>query len=88
MLSEQERFLIGEAVTDWSRRAPDPAQPVIAFPGFGYLTASSLALAVEQRSEAGEAYLRIIEHNVRRTSLEDVLERFRNDPGSLPPGPV
>jgi|RhiMetdeSRZDD1v2_1073273.scaffolds.fasta_scaffold33395_6 hypothetical protein len=86
MLSETERFLLSEAVRDWALRAPEPTQPVIAFPGYGYLTAASLTLAVDQRSPVGEAYLQIIEHNVRRTSLEEVLEKFRNDPGALPPG--
>jgi hypothetical protein len=79
MLTADERALILVEIRAWADRVP-------AERGFGFIqqrllmTPAEVRDAIERETPDGVAILDIVEHSVRRTSLEEVLTKIRTLP--------
>ena len=75
MLSVEERQALVAAVADWAAVAPD--EPAMGFVGQDRpMTVAELAKAVANGTPHGEAWLRILEHGVRKEGLSTVVRRY------------
>jgi nucleoid-associated protein YgaU len=78
VLTASENEQIIAALAQWAATAPN--EPVIGILGGGeMLRPWEIVAAVQQRTEAGEAILEILEHGLRREGVDKVVSRLVGD---------
>ena len=78
MLVEEERDRILQALNRWVELTPQNA--MFGFIGSGdFMTPREVLEAVLRQSSDGEAIMEMIEHVIRRTSLDNVIQRLEGD---------
>jgi hypothetical protein len=78
MLSKSEERELEHALWVWVEHSSAPDEPFFGFAEISdhFMTPRELATAVSKRTANGEAFLRLLEYNVRRSSLEEVVNEL------------